>query len=370
MKNIKGGNKTITIKENTYEYSLKDQIGHGSFGAVYIATNQGNKFALKIVNSTANKDVIVENEMNILNKLQPVCNDFILCVSDYAKIGNFHYIITEYLEDYIELFTYILDESYKIPTDDQYIIIIDNLCRGLKKIHDEGIAHRDIKPENIMINPITLDIKYIDFGHSCSNDNTDSIFNAICNVTVGTEHYYDPFIKYPDVNLHKLTNDHFNILQKSDIWSLGITIFVLISKKTSEHPFNPIQASGNHNKFKEYIAYYISRAETPKIIKDVMDEAASLYTKAIEQQMCALNLVNAFSDITTPNNLSVKPMSIMRRSHSFPIRIRRHSSPIRNKSIKRSHSSPIRNRSIKRSRNSSIQRRRIRSRTSQKKSIS
>jgi hypothetical protein len=83
-----------------------------------------------------------------------------------------------------------------------------------------------------------------------------------------------------------------------------------------------------------------------------------------------IDMPNEIIDITTPNNLSVKPMSIMRRSYSFPIRIRRHSSPIRNKSIKRSHSSPIRNRSIKRSRNSSIQRRRIRSRTSQKKSIS
>lgn len=31
-------------------------------------------------------------------------------------------------------------------------------------MHQRGIMHRDIKPENVLIDPLTLNIKLIDFG--------------------------------------------------------------------------------------------------------------------------------------------------------------------------------------------------------------
>ena len=42
--------------------------------------------------------------------------------------------------------------------------IMIQICSGLHYLHNKGIMHRDIKPENVMINPLTLEVKLIDFG--------------------------------------------------------------------------------------------------------------------------------------------------------------------------------------------------------------
>ena len=35
---------------------------------------------------------------------------------------------------------------------------------ALAYLHSKGLMHRDIKPENVMINPLTQEVKLIDFG--------------------------------------------------------------------------------------------------------------------------------------------------------------------------------------------------------------
>jgi serine/threonine protein kinase len=40
------------------------------------------------------------------------------------------------------------------------------ICSALSYLHSINIMHRDIKPENIMVDPITLNVKLIDFGFS------------------------------------------------------------------------------------------------------------------------------------------------------------------------------------------------------------
>lgn len=340
---FKGG-ATITINDIPYTYNVGMPIGEGKFGSVHIATDQENKkYALKIVKSrSTDSDILIVNEMNILNKLKEKCSDFILCVNAYEKIDGFHYIVTEYLDGYVDFFDYIVGDDY--PTDEQYIKIIDNLSKGLLKIHDQGIAHRDIKPENIMIDPDTLEIKYIDFGSSCSKNNTNHYFNQICNHIAGTPEYYDKSIDYPKNNLDELTPDFFNKLQKSDIWSLGMTIFVLLSKKGGA--FIPVQ-SYEYDKFKQIIFKYKNKdLNNDHEIKRVMELAKELYDNAKIKGMYSLDLVKAFADdinereIYTPKKRS---NSTLKRSHS---------------SLKRSHSSPI----YKRSRSS------IGNRITQKKS--
>jgi len=374
-KMFKGGSQ-ITINDKPYVYNVGMPIGQGKYGSVYIATDQENeKYALKIVKSRYQDiDVLINNEMNILKKLQPVCDEFILCVSDYEKIDGFHYIVTEYLDGYIDFFDYIVGDDY--PTDDQYIKIIDNLCKGLIKIHHRGIAHRDIKPENIMIHPETLKIKYIDFGSSCSNNNTVSNFNQICNHIAGTPEYYDQSIDYPKNNLGELTPDFFNKLQKSDIFSLGMTIFVLISKGTSEYPFNPIQASSGYDNFKQYISALESAPESAlesapesalesapesaagisNLLKSVLSKATILYDKGKKQHKHTLDLVKAFADdinereIYSPKKINRSSLkrnhSSIKRSHGSPIHKRSRISPIHKRITQKSRTSILRSKTI------------------------
>lgn len=42
--------------------------------------------------------------------------------------------------------------------------LAQNLMIALKRLHDTGVYHGDIKPQNILVNPINLDIQFIDIG--------------------------------------------------------------------------------------------------------------------------------------------------------------------------------------------------------------
>lgn len=90
------------------------------------------------------------------------------------------------------------------------------------------IAHRDLKPENILIHPKTLTIKLIDFGFAIKCDTTSKSSLTYC----GTPSYMPPEII--------LKKEYLPL--KSDIWSLGVVIYYVL---TSELPFKPFKKSNN-----------------------------------------------------------------------------------------------------------------------------
>lgn len=112
----------------------------------------------------------------------------------------------------IDLFE-MVDRHYSAQTDFSKNVLtqyITELIKGLKNIHDAGIAHRDIKPENIMLGDGKC--RYIDFGFAC--------FYAECEGRRGTANYLAPemFKGLPIKSWNKL-----------DIFALGNTLFFLLS---------------------------------------------------------------------------------------------------------------------------------------------
>lgn len=171
-----------------YTLDLDRLLGQGSNASVYLATNKNDrkKYAVKIFEfdfDPDNKELIktqintIESEINLLNYLKSNgCLPFVLCIKDSFSdmriengINIYTYgIVTEYLEDYIELTDYLAKLHINQEDKDAILLkIISNICEGLYKLHNLNIAHRDIKSQNIMINPYTLEIKFIDIGSSC-----------------------------------------------------------------------------------------------------------------------------------------------------------------------------------------------------------
>ena len=125
--------------------------------------------------------------------------------------NNNTYLILEYCDEgdltkYIESKVTIYDSKF-----------FNQILRGLKYLYQNNILHRDIKPQNILISD--KNIKISDFGLAKSFEKYELI-NTFCG---------SPLYMAPEI----IKNRKYTL--KSDIWSLGVVFFELISKV---HPYN------------------------------------------------------------------------------------------------------------------------------------
>ncbi len=100
--------------------------------------------------------------------------------------------------------------------------IMKQLLSCVMYCHEKRIMHRDIKPENIMvdnISPIKSSVSVIDFGfaQSFSPDKAKEHLQV-----VGTPNYMAPEVQTANYD------------EKCDIWSCGVTLYVMLS---GDQPF-------------------------------------------------------------------------------------------------------------------------------------
>ena len=195
-------------------------IGSGSSGDVYKAYSKEHNLSvvIKVLNKRKNKESSILSEVSILTKLHSSCEKNIVCYVDFMEDAKNFYIIMEYLGEYILLSDYIMSNTVTAST---FVKIAENLKNGMSLYHKYEVAHRDVKPDNIMINPTTLDIKYIDFGFACTGD---TCYDAH---TIGTPLYYAPEL----LGHMSTVPQNFKQWALADYWSLGMTILELILKR-------------------------------------------------------------------------------------------------------------------------------------------
>jgi len=85
------------------------------------------------------------------------------------------------------------------------------IAKGFAQLHSRNIAHRDIKPSNILIDA-NRKPKIIDFGIA-----------ATCEPGTLIEHYSGSYYYSAPEVINREPHDPF----KADVWSLGVTLYVL-----------------------------------------------------------------------------------------------------------------------------------------------
>lgn len=210
------------------KYGLIKKIGEGSSGKVFLGyTLNNNKiekkfYSIKIFKSDKFNLQMFNSEINLLESIN---HENVLHISEYGK-GNkiklngktkeVYYIVMEYME-HGDLLKYITNISSKsgenIGFGEHYgRLIFSKLLDGLEAIHNSDTVHRDIKPENIMIGK-DYKFKFVDLGFATKKS------NAFLNKYMGTPAYAPP-----EIHLRKPYLGEY-----SDIFSLGITLFVLVT---------------------------------------------------------------------------------------------------------------------------------------------
>lgn len=176
------------------------------------------QFILKFSEKT-NKWVF--NEARILSKLSHP-NIVTLVDSFLFSPDSLFCLIFEKVEG-VSLISFVLREGPLI--EEESISIVIQLLKALSFIHSKGFLHRDIKPDNIIFSPKTGIVKLIDFEFCCplwkhQFGPLKLKHKEIC----GTRDYQAPEV---------IKGSYGG--SKSDVWSLGVTLFILM---TGNFPFS------------------------------------------------------------------------------------------------------------------------------------
>ena len=166
---------------------------------------------LKVINKENLKSgdyTFLKNQLKREEELTTICNSE-YTVNLYRKLETNDYIIfeLEFFED--SIYEYFRENGPLSRDLNFYKYVVRQLANALRILHQKGIMHRDIKPQNIFIKTENGEkkVKLGDFG--CSTFIKDNTSDPI-----GTFIYSSPEI---------IGEIEYN--EKTDLWSLGITLF-------------------------------------------------------------------------------------------------------------------------------------------------
>ncbi|MEW9501352.1 Stk1 family PASTA domain-containing Ser/Thr kinase [Jeotgalibacillus marinus] len=195
-------------------YRILRTIGGGGMANVYLAHDMilDRDVAVKVLRlDYVNENDLLRRFQREAQSATSLTHPNIVTMYDVGDEGNDHYLVMEYVEG-MTLKEYIQYHS-PVPLDDA-INIMSQLTSAISHAHHNGIIHRDIKPQNILID-LEGNIKITDFGIAMALSAT-SITQT--NSVMGTVHYLSPEQARGGVTT-----------KKSDIYSLGIVMFELIT---------------------------------------------------------------------------------------------------------------------------------------------
>lgn len=152
----------------------------------------------------------------------------IVPIYDVGNEDDIHYIVMEFI-DGKTLKEYISEKKF-LPWKTAVNIAIQ-ICSALEHAHKNHIVHRDIKPHNIMITE-DLIAKVTDFGiaRAASSSTLTMTGNAI-----GSVHYFSP---------EQARGGYTD--EKSDIYSLGIVLYEMLTGKVPFDAESPVSIALKH----------------------------------------------------------------------------------------------------------------------------
>lgn len=201
-------------------YRIIDTLGEGGMANVYLAEDiiLQRKVAVKILRLDLQKEpqTLARFQREALATSE-LSHPNIVSVLDVGTDHGLPYMVMEYvdgpnLEEYIQK---------KSPLDLHEVIrIMDQILSAMTLAHKHNVIHRDLKPQNVLMDK-KGNIKIADFGIAVAL-NQSSITQT--NSAMGSVHYMSP----------EQTRGGL-VTKQSDIYSLGIILYELITGKV---PFN------------------------------------------------------------------------------------------------------------------------------------
>ncbi len=195
-------------------YEILGKIGTGGMADVYKAKDHKlNRFvAVKVLKPEFREDTtFIQKFKSEAQAAAVLTHPNIVNVFDVGDDNGVYYIVMELIEG-ITLKEYISKKG-KLSVKEATSIAIQ-VSMGLEAAHSHGIVHRDVKPQNIIIS-MDGKVKVTDFGIARAASS-----NTISSNVMGSVHYSSP---------EQVRGGYSD--EKSDIYSLGITMYEMVTGK-------------------------------------------------------------------------------------------------------------------------------------------
>ena len=212
-------------------YKIVQSLGEGGMADVYLAIDTiiNREVAIKVLRGELGNDPVTllrfQREANAASKLN---HENVVQVYDVGTYEERHFIVMEYIRGRtLKQLIQLRGALHK----EEALSIMKQLLSAIALAHKCNIVHRDIKPQNVLVKDDGT-VKITDFGIALAHNavqltQTDSV--------LGSAHYLPPEVTRGET----ATN-------QSDIYSLGIVFYELLSGSVPFSGDNPVQIAMKH----------------------------------------------------------------------------------------------------------------------------
>jgi len=198
-------------------YEVLQLLGRGGMGAVYKAHDKelDRTVALKLIRPdlARNPEMVRRFKQELLLARQ-ITHKNVIRIFDLGQSEGIKFITMDFVEGHD--LRALLKERGKFPPNEAGRIMLQ-ICRALEAAHSEHVIHRDLKPQNIMVDQKGR-VFVMDFGIARSVRLPGMTQTG---ALIGTPEYMSPEQARGE-----------NLDQRSDIFSLGVIFYEILTGKT------------------------------------------------------------------------------------------------------------------------------------------
>ncbi|XP_007433327.1 calcium/calmodulin-dependent protein kinase kinase 2 isoform X1 [Python bivittatus] len=267
------------------QYTLKDEIGKGSYGVVKLAYNEDDNtyYAMKVLSKKKlmrqagfprrppprGAKLPLEGFCQPRGPIEQVYQEIaILKKLDHPNVVKLVEVLDDPTEDHLYMVFELVKKGpvMEVPnlkplTEDQARFYFQDLIKGIEYLHYQKIIHRDIKPSNLLVGE-DGHIKIADFGVSNEFKGSD----ALLTNTVGTPAFMAP---------ETLSETRKIFSGKAlDVWAMGITLYCFVF---GQCPFMDERILSLHSKIKSQMLEFPDQP-------DISDELKDLITQMLDKK--------------------------------------------------------------------------------------